>query len=87
MLALISPAKTLDLTPATLHRPDSWPKFEEEARLLVDLLRPLTMPELADMLGVSQKLAQVNIDRFHFFSATPSFDQIKPAALLYRGDT
>ncbi|MBF0423404.1 MAG: peroxide stress protein YaaA [Magnetococcales bacterium] len=87
MLALISPAKTLDTTPSRLEFVGTQPEFLEDALQLVGQLRGLNEGELGALLGISPALARLNVERFQVFSSDPRSSSAKYAAELYRGDT
>jgi uncharacterized protein len=87
MLTVISPAKKLDLTPLDL--PDGLeptvPVFAAEASALAKVARRLTVAELQALMGISEALGRLNRDRFKAFDTAP--EAIKPAALMFDGDT
>ncbi|MBF0185012.1 MAG: peroxide stress protein YaaA [Magnetococcales bacterium] len=87
MLAILSPAKTLDEKPVTLPVAGSIPLFAAEAWQLVGLLRQRDATQLAALMQLSPALASLNVDRFRRFKAELPADEGKVAALLYRGDT
>ncbi|MBF0272329.1 MAG: peroxide stress protein YaaA [Magnetococcales bacterium] len=87
MLALISPAKTLDPSPSRLTLPGTRPAFVEQANQLAALLKSHSETELAALLGISPTLARLNAERFREFSTDAHPPQTKHAAALYRGDT
>ncbi len=87
MLTVISPAKKLDLTPLAL--PDAMeptePRFAREASALARVARRLTVAELQALMDISEPLGRLNRDRFKAFDKAPA--AIKPAALMFDGDT
>lgn len=86
MLALISPAKTLDPAAPVPDVPHSQPMFPDQTRQLVELLRGFDEAALATLMGLSPALARLNWERFQDFSrVAPPI--VRPAAALYRGDT
>lgn len=85
MLVVISPAKTLDEDPAG-PRPTK-PPFEAEALRLAKRARNMTLGELRSLMSISQDLAKLNRDRFRAFKAEPARADVKPAALMFAGDT
>ena len=64
MLIIISPAKTIvnDLPCSTDHSTD--PVFEHEANNLAAHLKQYTTSDLIELMGISQKLAILNYERF-----------------------
>jgi len=85
MLTVISPAKSLDMSPVD-HLPTA-PQFQEDAVRLSKTARNLTLGGLRDLMSISDDLARLNRDRFKAFAADPSAEMIKPAALAFNGDT
>ena len=87
MLIVISPAKKLDLAPLAL--PDGLeptvPVFADQASALARVARKLTVVELQALMGISEALGRLNRDRFRVFDTAP--EAIKPAALMFDGDT
>jgi len=86
MLMVISPAKTLDYdTPPSTSR-HSLPRYLEHSRELIEGLRSLTPADVAQLMGVSDKIAALNVARFG--SWTPEFTpaNAKQAILAFKGD-
>jgi uncharacterized protein len=86
MLVLISPAKTLDFeTPAPIQR-FSQPEFLADTEKLVTQLRQLSAPEISTLMKISDKLGELNSDRFKTWQ--PAFDDTnaKQALLAFQGD-
>lgn len=86
MLMVISPAKTLDysIPPSTSRH--TLPQYLEHSRELIDGLRQLAPAEVAALMGVSDKIATLNVARFG--SWTPDFtpENAKQALLAFKGD-
>jgi cytoplasmic iron level regulating protein YaaA (DUF328/UPF0246 family) len=87
MLALISPAKRLDLDPAGHDLPCTQPALLDEASQLVAACKELTPPDLQDLMGISQNLAELNFKRFQSFARPFGRENAKPAGLTFAGDT
>jgi uncharacterized protein len=87
MLTVISPAKKLDLTPLPLPEgmAASVPAFAADASALARVARRLSIADLQELMGISEALARLNKDRFAAFDKAP--EAIKPAALMFAGDT
>ena len=86
MLTVISPAKTLDFdTPPGSHRATQ-PRFLERSAELVDDARALSPADIRDLMGVSEKLAELNYRRFMDWSPPFSLANAKQAILAFRGD-
>lgn len=86
MIALLASAKTLDFTTPWPQLQPTQPEFAAEARTLVARLRPFTATQLAHLMGVNAKLAQLNAERFQAFRPVHTPDHAKPALLAYQGD-
>lgn len=67
MLALLSPAKTLDLTPLSNAVLASKPALLKEAGVVVKHLQKLSLAQLKSLLGVSDNLAKLNHSRYKQF--------------------
>jgi uncharacterized protein len=87
MLTVISPAKKLDLLPLALPAgmEPTVPAFAAEASALARVARRLSVEDLQGLMDISEPLARLNRDRFRAFDKAP--DAVKPAALMFDGDT
>lgn len=86
MLAVISPSKSLDFEsalPTDLH---SEPQFLQEARALIDLLRGYDVDELQTLMGISEKLANLNAERYREFETPFTPGNARPAIFAFTGD-
>ena len=82
MIALVSPAKTLDLKSPLPDEAPSRPRFEREAATLATAAAKLTAPKLGRLMHISDTLAKLNVDRFRGFAeAAP-----RPAIRTFAGD-
>ena len=86
MLIVISPAKTLDYDSAPVTDAHSMPDFVPQSAALVDRMRELTPPDIEALMGISQKLADLNFGRFLSWSETPTTENAKQALLAFKGD-
>jgi cytoplasmic iron level regulating protein YaaA (DUF328/UPF0246 family) len=86
MLIVISPAKTLDFaTPATTAE-HSLPDFLPQAETLIKGLRKLSPPQVAELMGISAKLGDLNFGRYLEWSRPFTPDNAKQALLAFKGD-
>jgi uncharacterized protein len=87
MLTVISPAKKLDLNALPLPEGlvPTMPDFATDASALARVARRLSVTDLQALMGISEALARLNRDRFAAFDKAP--DAVKPAALMFDGDT
>jgi len=86
MLALLSPAKSLDFTPPPLDLGHSQPACLKQTRILAAHLRTLKKAELKNLLKVSDKLADLNYQRYQAFKTPFTPENAKQAALAFSGD-
>lgn len=85
MLVILSPAKKLDWTaqPDATTRPD----FQADAIALADVAKELGTPGLKKLMHISDKLAELNLERFESFKADPEPEATRPAIHAFAGDT
>ncbi len=86
MLALLSPAKKLNLDHAFDATVVSQPDFLDDTRELVPVVQQLTAPDLQDLMGISEALATLNHDRFQAMDLPFTADNARPAALTFAGE-
>jgi hypothetical protein len=89
MLTVLSPAKSLNFetpTPSNVAKWVTQPQFVAQAQQLNRLLRKLDVPQLAQLMSISDKLASLNVARNHEWSPEFSLDNSKPAILAFDGD-
>lgn len=85
MLVVISPAKSLDMSPTNIAA--TQPQFQADAVRLSKTAKNLTLGELKSLMSISDDLARLNRDRFAAFAAEPEAGATKSAALAFNGDT
>ena len=84
MLILLSPAKTLDMTP--VDREATQPRLLKDAKTLTGVLKKLKRADLQDLMHISESLAEVNYQRNRSFAFPFTADNAKPAAFAFKGD-
>lgn len=87
MLAVVSPAKALDFAPAPENLPATQPVLFDQTLVLAKTTRRLTKPKVAALMHLSDKLAELNVERFRAFSETQDRGNAKQAVLAFAGDT
>ncbi|MEE2698384.1 MAG: peroxide stress protein YaaA [Pseudomonadota bacterium] len=87
MLAIISPAKKLDFESPTHHSNFSQPEFLEQSKVLVEKAKGLSRSDLKRAMKLSDKLSELNFQRFQNFSIPFTNENAKQAALVFNGDT
>ncbi|OTG66594.1 peroxide stress protein YaaA [Acinetobacter silvestris] len=86
MLALISPAKTLDYESALPTDTHTLPRLLDQSQQLIDLSRKLSASEIASLMSVSEKIAHLNVDRFRDWNADFNFSNARQAIYAFKGD-
>lgn len=86
MLAIISPAKTLDFdTPPFVER-HSMPDFLKQSKELIGQLRHLSEDQVGALMSISPKLAALNAQRYQDWKSPFTADNAKQALMAFRGD-
>lgn len=65
MLILISPAKTLDYQSPLATPRYTQPELLDHSQQLIQQARQLSAPQISRLMGISDKLADLNATRFH----------------------
>ncbi len=86
MIAVLSPAKTLDFTTPPQTRKHSQPEFLAEAEELVGGLAKLSKAKVQGLMGISDALAELNAARFKEWRREHSPGGAKQALLAFRGE-
>lgn len=86
MLVVISPAKTLDFETPAITSTVSKPQMLKDSSGLVELMRNYAPDDLVNLMGVSQKIAELNVERFHNWHTPFNKNNAKQALLAFKGD-
>lgn len=86
MLAIISPAKSLDFDPQERTESSSEPTFLDDTETLVRKLRRQSAPKLSKLMGISGKLATLNRIRYAAWKRPAEPGGAKQALLAFNGD-
>jgi len=84
MIIVLSPAKSLDFTPAGAGMPMTTPQMTNQIAELSKTTRRLTRADLKKLMGISDALAELNHGRFQTFDA--ACDDGVQAAIAFNGD-
>lgn len=85
MIAVISPAKTLDFE--TQNDFDyTLPKFQNKALELIDVLKEKSEEEIQSLMSISDKLANLNVERYNNFAKKKDPQHAKQAIFAFQGD-
>ena len=86
MLIVISPAKTLDYSVDSKSN-HTVPQFLSQSSKLIKTLKEKEPKDIASMMGLSDKLATLNFDRYQSWKAAKSVSSdSKPSMLVFKGD-
>ena len=86
MLTLLSPAKTLDFDTPPITKKFTQPMFLEQSADLVDVLKQYSPDELGQLMKLSPKLADLNVERFQQWQLPFTAANAKAAVLAFKGD-
>ena len=86
MLIVLSPAKNLDFSDAPIRLEATRPALLKEAKILAETARGLSRTKIKSLMKLSDKLADLNYDRFQAMKSTAKAPGAKPAALAFNGD-
>jgi len=86
MLMLVSPAKTLDYETPVPIEDATTPEFLDQSQLLIDELKQLTPKDVATLMKLSDKLADLNVSRFQHWSLPFDQDNARQAIYAFKGD-
>lgn len=82
MIAVISPAKSLDYETPLPPMAATAPRFGAEAETLAHAAAKLSRRKLGELMHISDKLAALNVERFRGFDTLPE----RPAIRAFAGD-
>ncbi len=86
MLMIISPAKTVDFETPALGKTFTLPEFLSRSQELIDTLREKDSFEIAELMKISMKLADLNNLRFREWETPFTPENAKQALFAFRGD-
>ena len=86
MIIVLSPAKTLDYNFEVSNK-HSVPAFLNQSSKLIKLLQKKEPKDIASLMGLSDKLATLNYDRYQSWTASKTIsNDSKPSMLVFKGD-
>ena len=86
MLMVISPAKTLDFESPLATQRFTQSTLLEKSQQLIDVARDLSPAQIGSLMGISDKLAHLNADRFNQWQPPFTLDNARQAILAFKGD-
>jgi cytoplasmic iron level regulating protein YaaA (DUF328/UPF0246 family) len=86
MIILLSPAKTLDYSVDSKPNHTA-PQFLNQSAKLIKILKDKEPKDIASLMGLSDKLAALNFDRYQSWKASKTLsDDSKPSLMVFKGD-
>ncbi len=86
MLALLSPSKTLDYDRPVPKVNGTQPLFIQEASTLAKTLKKYSSQDLQELMGISEKLGDLNFERYQNFQLPLNDDNARAAIFAFKGD-
>jgi cytoplasmic iron level regulating protein YaaA (DUF328/UPF0246 family) len=86
MLMVVSPAKTLDYETELPINEFTQPEMLGESQQLIDQLKKLTPIDVASLMKLSDKLADLNVNRFAHWKQPFNVNNARPAIYAFKGD-
>ncbi|MBD3656623.1 MULTISPECIES: peroxide stress protein YaaA [Marinobacter] len=86
MLMVVSPAKTLDYESPLATERYTQPDYLDDACELIDQLKELEPHQISNLMSISDKLGQLNADRFRNWHTPFSPANARQAVLAFKGD-
>jgi uncharacterized protein len=86
MLMVISPAKTLDFDTPPTTEVSTQCDFLDQSAQLIKILRPMTLPQVAALMDLSDALASLNVARYQSWKRPFTAKNAKQAVLAFDGD-
>ena len=86
MLIVVSPAKTLDYETPLASNKSSQPLFKKRSAELINVLLDYTPAKLSKLMSISDKLAELNVNRYGDWQLKATKSNARPALLAFKGD-
>jgi uncharacterized protein len=86
MLTILSPAKNLDFKVQNVIQASSIPLFVEESEILIQKMRKMSRKQIAELMDINSKLADLNYTRFQEWHPIFNGKNSKQAVLTFNGD-
>jgi cytoplasmic iron level regulating protein YaaA (DUF328/UPF0246 family) len=86
MLMVISPAKTLDFETLPTTSEHTTPDFLDDSEELIEQLREMSPHDVSALMKISDKLGNLNFDRYLSWDKKFTLDNAKQALLAFKGD-
>ncbi len=85
MIIVLSPAKTLDFSPLETKN-STQPRLLKKSNELVKVLKKKSAADIQKLMSVSEKIANLNVERYQTFKTPFTSNNAKPSMYAFRGD-
>jgi len=85
-LVVLSPAKSLDFDKKLNCKKSSLPSFIPESKMLINYLLKMKKEEIGKLMGISQKLIDLNYDRYKSWNEDFNLTNSRHAISCFTGD-
>ncbi len=86
MLALLSPAKSLDYESSLTTTKRSEPRMLDESSQLIDVMREKSVSDIASLMNISEELSTLNASRYAEYEDEHTRKNSRQAVLAFNGD-
>ncbi len=86
MITLLSPAKKLNFDPLETSLEITQPRLAKDTREIAGVAKQQSAADLKRLMHISDKLAELNEERFRVFDLEGRSNSAKPAGLTFDGD-
>ena len=86
MITLLSPAKKLNFDPLETQLEITRPRLAQDTREIASVAKQQSAANLKQLMHISDKLAELNAERFRAFDLDGRSNCAKPAGLTFDGD-
>jgi len=86
MIVTLSPSKGQDFETPVTFSGATVPDMLDDSLLLIEALRGYSADEIAKLMAVSDKIAQLNVARYQSFSTPFTEKNARPALFAFKGD-
>ena len=87
MITLLSPAKKLSIECHAMGYPQTQCSFLDQSRELVNILKKFGPIDLQNLMGISENLSLLNLERFKSWRLPFSTESARQAVFSFMGDT
>ncbi|MAU92975.1 MAG: peroxide stress protein YaaA [Planctomycetes bacterium] len=85
MLVLLSPAKKLDFATSAVDVESTQPRFLNKSAKLIEILKSKSKIEVAELMKLSDALAELNVERYSSWKKRHSGTNAHPSLLCFKG--